>query len=541
VEVRLREIVVAAIGACARGVSLSSARRSVVRRICGLFVLCSAMALGLSQIGGLGAVIGAPEAAQASDPPTPELVFEGIGDRFPCEPGVPPDPNCKPGLTYEYDPAVGPPDTDGDVGPDHYVQVVNVAYAVFRKSDGFPIQKARATNGLWKDLPPLEDGSAHPCKTQNSGDGVVRFDRYADPPNGRWVIAQHATGGLPTLPNYFCVAVSQSGDPTGLYHQYAFQIGGNAKLGLWRDGYYVVTGPSNNRVCALERDRMLLGQSARSICRSVPGLGPSDRVLPADADGASLPPAGSPNYLLALGPVDANRNGSTLKLWKFSVNWLTGDSTISDPPLSVPVTPFTLLHTNVEVPQPESSGGLNAHQNELMNRFVYRHFPGLGRESLVVSHPVDVGNPRAGVRWYELRCVPSGSCLPAQAVPTEFQQGTFAPVDASCGSDPCWRWMSSVAMDGAGNLGIGYNVANSSTYPGVRFTGVKQGQPLAEGKIIDGTASYTGFGWGDYTSMNIDPFDDCSFWYTNQYQKDHGPNWRTTVARFKVDPSACLS
>src|SRR5262249_45624469 len=143
-------------------------------------------------------------------------------------------------------------------------------------------------------------------------------------------------------------------------------------------------------------------------------------------------------------------------------------------------------------------------------------------EALVVNH--SVGSP-SGVRWYELRN-PSST-------PTLYQQGTFAP-------DSTYRWMGSIAMDRSGNIALGYGVSSSSINPGMRFTGRVPTDTLgtmeAENTIINGTGSQLANlnRWGDYSSMSIDPVDDCTFWYTNEYLKSSGTfNWSTWIASFK--------
>jgi len=128
------------------------------------------------------------------------------------------------------------------------------------------------------------------------------------------------------------------------------------------------------------------------------------------------------------------------------------------------------------------------------------------------------------VRWYEIRD-PGG-------VPTIHQQGTFSPDSVS-------RWMGSIAMDKAGNIAVGYSVSSGSINPGIRLTGRVPTDTLgtleAEQSVIRGTGSQSGSNrWGDYSSMSVDPVDDCTFWYSNQYLKTTGSkNWSTRIYAFK--------
>ena len=157
-----------------------------------------------------------------------------------------------------------------------------------------------------------------------------------------------------------------------------------------------------------------------------------------------------------------------------------------------------------------------------MFRLAYRNFG--DHEALVVTHSVTAGSS-VGARWYEIRS-PNGT-------PTIFQQGTFAP-------DSSFRWMGSIAMDSAGDMALGYSASSSSINPAIRYTGRVPSDPLgsmeSEASIIEGTGSQTGglSRWGDYSSMAIDPSDDCTFWYTTEYLKANGSfNWSTRIGSFK--------
>jgi len=164
-----------------------------------------------------------------------------------------------------------------------------------------------------------------------------------------------------------------------------------------------------------------------------------------------------------------------------------------------------------------------------MWRLAYRNFG--THESLVTSQSVEAAPNMAGIRWYEVRD-PNGT-------PTVFQQGTYAPGVG----DGIHRWMGSIAMDNAGNMALGYSASNgTTTFPSSWYTGRLAGDPLGtmpqgEGSFINGTGSQTGSGrWGDYTSMNVDPVDDCTFWYVNEYVPvTSSVGWRLRIGAFKFD------
>ncbi len=104
--------------------------------------------------------------------------------------------------------------------------------------------------------------------------------------------------------------------------------------------------------------------------------------------------------------------------------------------------------------------------------------------------------------------------------------------------DATYRWMGSIAMDQAGDIALGYSASNSDINPGIRYTGRTPDDELGtledEKCIIAGTGSQTSSSrWGDYSSMTIDPVDDCTFWYTAEYYQTDGGNWTTRIASFQ--------
>jgi subtilisin-like proprotein convertase family protein len=405
-----------------------------------------------------------------------------------------------------------PPDTNGDVGPDHYVQVVNSAFQIFTKS-GISVFGPAEINTLWT-------GFGGTCQNSNDGDPVVLYDGISD----RWLISQFTA----TNPFGECVAVSTTGDPTGSYFRYFFQFSTTIfydypKLGVWPDAYYLTANKFNGNTfagaaaIALERSSMLQGQTARFKEFAQPDDG---ALLPSDLDGATLPPAGSPNIMASMFDL------STLRVYKFHVDWTNLANSTFGPPISLPVTAFSQLcpSTRSCVRQPGTSVGLDGLGDRLMHRLAYRN---LGdHEAVVVNHAVDVGSGRAGVRWYEIRNL--------AGTPSLFQSGTYAP-------DATSRWMGSIAMDRDGNIALGYSVSSSSVFPGIRYTGRlatdPQGTlPQGETTLIDGGGSqtHTASRWGDYAMMAIDPVDDCTFWFTTEYMPStSSAGWHTRIGSFR--------
>ena len=416
-------------------------------------------------------------------------------------------------------PDAAPPDTNGAVGATQYVQWVNESFAVFDKATGAVTYGPVPGNTLWT-------GFGGGCEQNNDGDPIAQYDKAAN----RWVMTQFSVSTTPYLQ---CVAVSQTSDATGNWYRYAFQMPNfpdYPKLGIWPDGYYISFNMfsgnffSGARVCALNRNSMLTGSTASAQCFQLSSSYAS--LLPSDVDGFTPPPSGSPNYLLNFGT-------NSLRLWKFHVDWVNPNNSTLTGPTTISVKAFyPACGGRSCIPQKGTSQKLDSLGDRLMYRLAYRNFG--DHESLVVTHSVSAvlgsttGN--TGIRWYELRN-PGGTS-------TVYQQATFAP-------DSNYRWMGSIAMDKTGDIAVGYSVSGSTTYPAIRYTGRLSTDALntlqTEATIIQGSGSQTqGLNrWGDYSSMSIDPVDDCTFWYTNQYQASNGSfNWSTRIFSFKF-PS-CL-
>ena len=421
---------------------------------------------------------------------------------------------------YGFVPNAAPPDTNGAVGATQYVQWVNESFAVFDKTTGaiaagFP----KAGNSPWV-------GFGGVCETNNDGDPIVQYDKVAN----RWILTQFSVA---TLPYTQCVAVSTTSDATGTYNRYAFSYGNTQfndypKMGVWPDGYYISFNIFNNgqtfagsKVCAYDRAKMLAGNPAATqqcfqLSSSYGGL------LPADLDGTTAPPAGSPNFVM-------NYGNNSLNLWKFHADFANAANATLTGPTSIPVAAFNAACSGggTCIPQPGTSTKLDSLADRLMYRLAYRNRGGV--ESLVVNHSVTVGNKRNGitsVRWYEVRN--------PNASPTVFQQGTLGTADG------IHRWMGSIAMDKQGNIAVGYSASSSAVSPSVRYTGRLATDALGtmqtENIIQAGGGSQTGtlHRWGDYSAMTVDPVDDCSFWYTTEYLKASGSfNWSTRIASFK--------
>ncbi len=433
--------------------------------------------------------------------PSPILNFDGIPF-----PGV----GC----------SCAPPDTNGAVGATQYVQMVNEGYQVFNKTTGASVLGPNGISTLWT-------GFTGVCEFNGNGDPVVLYDHLAN----RWLISQFAGTSVPTDE---CIAISQTSDATGAYYRYGFHLGSNffdyPHLGVWPDGYYMAMNIFNSagttflgpQAFAFDRSKMLSGLAATFVTPGITGGSTEDPFLPSDLDGSILPASGTANPFVSFPGASPN----VYKVRLFHADFVTPGNTTFTQIGAPAAAAFTEICPTTRACVPESgvTANLDAIGDRLMFRLAYRKFSD-GHEAVVGNYTVSASGV-AGVRWFELRAVTT--------VPVVFQESTYQP-------DTTWRWMGSAGMDQSGNLAVGFSASSSAINPQIRYAGRLLGDPintLAQGEthLFDGTGAQTSGlqRWGDYSSLTIDPVDDCTFWYTQEYIPSNGTfNWKTRIGNFK--------
>ena len=463
-----------------------------------------------------------------------------------------------------------PSDNSIAVGRDHIMQIVNSRTAIFTKkgrrfdTTGKVLYGPVATNNVFR-------GFGGPCEARNNGDAVARYDQLAD----RWLIVmplfsrnrpgprQGIAGAAARLveppppepvdttrappraaaapapqtpstdPYAMCYAISVGTDPFGPYYRYEFTrplFPDYPRPAVWPDGYYVPTSTGDDVIqkhaCVVERERMLKGEPAREQCIVIDGV---NFLNNADLDGLQLPPPGSPNIMLAAGGTQlrGQYGDDGIYAWRFHVDWTDTTKTRVDGPVKIGVAPYQYLcggQLTSCVPQPGTDRRLDAQGDKIMARVVYRRFG--NRESIVAVHSVNTTAGGGGVRWYELR-------LDSARKLVLHQQGTYAP-------DSAYRWMASPAMDGRGNIGIGYSFGGTPHFAGQRFAARADGDPLGvltlrETVLVEGEASQTNtLRWEDYSQTAVDPSDDCTIWYVGDYLKRGATSYSTRIGAFRL-------
>jgi hypothetical protein len=432
--------------------------------------------------------------------------------------------------------------------------MINLVLGVFSKT-GTKLLGPVKIGDLWAGFPITE------C-TDPSGDPVVLYDQMAD----RWILTQFTTKGIdfpdePLNPFYNCIAVSTSGDPTGSYFRYAFTTGFNfpdyPKYGIWRDSYLITTREFGILdpeiygvgIYGLERNKMLVGDpTARAASvvleqHQVPINLFGDGLLPADIDGSTKPKNDVPAPIIGTqdegGPYGATFDA--INVWEFDVKWNSQPTASVRLATQLPTAAFDSIFPCGPVsdrdclPQPGITDRTQfldfLNRERPLHRLAYRAFG--SHESIMANQSVEALPGQAGVRWYEIQR--------SNGTYSIAQQGTYAP------NDGVHRWMGSIAMDHSGNAALGYSVVNATTvFPGIRYTTRLAGDPAgqmtsAEATVINGTGVQrtANSRWGDYTTMSIDPVDDCTFWYANEYytlagQLSSTAGWQTRIASFRL-------
>jgi hypothetical protein len=474
-----------------------------------------------------------------------------------------------------------PSDNSLAVGPDHVVQIVNTRMAVFTKA-GKALYGPVPTNNVFR-------GFGGTCEERNNGDAVVRYDQIAN----RWLIvmpifsraatrpdqpaewtddgrAHLSPSGRPNQPGpavtlyqpsqaempppsaaaqrampatqgdgpyAMCYAISATADPLGAYYRYEFLrplFPDYPRPAIWRDGYYVPTSTSDDPIsdtittqkhaCVVDREAMVHGKPATEQCVVLNNVGFLNN---ADVDGRTLPPSGAPNVMMATGGTQLKKilEANTVDSWQFHVNWKDPSRTRVTGPQHIDVSPYHYLCggqlTNC-VPQPGIAQRLDAQGDKIMARLVYRRIG--TRETIVATHSIDTSSA-GGIRWYEFLIDPTRRV-------TLAQQGTFAP-------DAHFRWLPSPAIDGRGNIGIGYSFGGADAFAGQRFAARLRDDPpgqltLKEAVLVDGEASQNAIRWEDYTQSAVDPGDDCTMWYVGDYLKKGSATYSTRIGAFRL-------
>ena len=445
-----------------------------------------------------------------------------------------------------------PPDTNGDVGIDHYIQYINTDWAIYEKTTGNRIGNVEEGNTFWA-------GFGGPCETNNAGDPIVLFDKVANV----WVFSQFISASNPNGSQ--CFAISDGPDMTDpgvTFSRYQFDFVGAFNdyphIGIWldeggqRNGYYFVTHdfdfgtnpPSflGASFSVVERDAMLAGDPAEFVrFQNVGAAGAAAfGALPAHLESEVLPAGDTcAPFVHTRADLDA------YLLWNLCVDWDdTNNSTLSAATIVSSGSPYGAGVNNSPQPAPAPAGSeLDSFAGRTMYRASARAYPsasGLPID-MVINHTADAGDGVSGVKWVNFAMnyppvAPGGS--PADSFEVNIRdEGLYSPDDS-------YRWMGAISIDQNRNIGLGYSVSSDSVFPSVRYTGKTAADP--SGQMRDEQSCVIGSGvqtfvdgsgraarWGDYSSMSVDPVDQCTFWLTVEYIATTGQaDWENRICSF---------
>ncbi|CAN5350325.1 hypothetical protein BH20ACI1_BH20ACI1_17780 [soil metagenome] len=429
---------------------------------------------------------------------------------------------------------IAPPDPNGDVGLNHYIQSVNALTRIFDKNGNLltpPFKLSSVFSAL---------GTT--CSRRDDGDPITLYDALTD----RWMLSQYCNNAPPFRQ---LIAVSITDDPTGAYYLYEFampniKLNDYPKLSVWTDAFYMSTDEfigseyAGTGVFAFDKKKMFLGDKTAGYIYfdlASPSTIRLGGMMPADFDGLNPPQKNAPNIFVGYAANEYGDETDALRLFNFHADFANPQNSTfterAESPIAVASFDPTSPNGREDVDQPAPGNKLDSQSDRLMYRAAYRNFG--THESLVLNQTVRISqleqNYRAGVRVYELQNAGAGFAIHEQA---------------TIGKNTENRWMGSAAQDFQGNLAVSYSFSSELKVPSILYSGKLANDPngvfRAEETLINGSGVQTGFGsrWGDYTAMNIDPTDDCTFWMTNEYytkesQTENPFGWLTRIGKFK--------
>ena len=428
---------------------------------------------------------------------------------------------------------VTPPDTDGDVSSDavdRYMQMINIVTEVFDKSGTSLGGGAFPSSAFWAGFGGL-------CETNDNGDPIVLYDET----NDRWLVSQFAFASTSTPPWLQCIAVSQTSDPLGAYNRYAYDFASFGfndypKFGFTTNAITMMANLFNpffvgTFLGVADKNCMYAGNPSCVLVGA--NLGSNEfGFVAGDLDDA----AGMAGFVPALFATAMTANG-LFDIWEIDPNFANPPATTITRIERVPIATFDsdLCTATRERCVPHSGPGANLEtlSGRLMHRLAIKDFG--THLSMVAAHTVDVdGAPpgvtgRTGIRWYELRSTDGGASW------SLHQEGTHGP------ADNLWRWMPSIAINDAGDIGIGFMVSDDLLAPAIYVTGqtaAQSGSGVFDADEAVCRAGQAGSDWagraGDYSATNVDP-DRDTFWHTNEFGRvSTSRGWGTAVCEFEL-------
>ncbi|MCA9954988.1 MAG: hypothetical protein KC434_09730, partial [Anaerolineales bacterium] len=371
-----------------------------------------------------------------------------------------------------------PPDPELAVGPNHIIAVVNVAFEIYDKSGNSLVGPTTFASFM---------SSNANCT------GVFDPNALYDEREDRFILGIDADG------TDYCIAVSQTGNPTGSWNIYSFTTGSASlffdypHVGVGNDAIYMggnmfSSGFLDSRVWAFDKTAMYNGLGAGSVMKNLGGNDDTPQPLNLHGWNQGTWPTSGPHYIFT----ETGYDGANHTIWAwndpFGANTLTAVGTVD-------LNAATGVVSGFPLDTPQQTGGTLQGNDWRPQDFEYRN--GYAWTSMAIAC-----NPGGGsvncVRW------------------AQIDLSTMTVADAGVyGSNGEYRTFPDLAVNACNDMAIGYTKSSSSMFPGVFATGRLStdtaGTLQAETLLKAGEISYTSFEtsaprrWGDYTEMTIAP------------------------------------
>ena len=415
----------------------------------------------------------------------------------------------------ELEANVGVPDVNGDVGRNHYVQVVNSTTIRIYDKEGNLVSAPFSANTIWSQI-----------GLTSFSDPVIHYDDAAE----RWFLTDLA--GF----NRILYAVSDTDDPLGSWKAWSFMTPGFAdypKYGITPTAYVCTINEGNGvfPIYLFNRIQILQGEESIDVQRvEIPNLeGVFPTLTPLDQDGFSSF-ENDPvirTFRMKDDDISPGVTEDGLEIWTTNIDWNNPASTSSSV-FDLKTAPFNVDICGLGGPNNEcitqpNGQNLDVIGTIIMNKIVYRQLG--SAESVVLAFSTTAQTGVAGIRWMELRRTSEADDW------SVYQEGTLAPQDGVS------RWMPSISINNRGDIAMIYAVSSDEKHPSLRFTGRSSGDPLGmmtipENEIATGAGSLNTNRFGDYFCMTADGYSG-KFYMTGEYV-DASNEWSTKVAAILI-------
>jgi len=405
-----------------------------------------------------------------------------------------------------------PPDTMGAVGPDHFVEAINSSVAVYDKATGTRLSHVSLNSFFTVTVGP----TTYP--RNGSFDPRICFDRRS----GRYLACVLERGAVSGTQNGVILAVSRTGDATGVWDKYFLDVGDPASggttfftdydtLGTDDNGVYLgvrifpSTGGSTAKIIATPKAPLLAGAPSLGTVTQFSGI--TDMFsTPQPALNFDATASGGPAFFVASSAFVLADVFYRSLTWSGGVPTLSALSTLATPAFAAPI----------NAPASGSGTPINVGDMRLQMAIVRNGALWTARTIGCNSAGTDAGADRDGCEWFQLRI--TGASLSID---------THGRVFDTAAATPRSYFYPSIVVSGQGHAAMGFSGVASTEFVGAYATGRLRtdtaGTMYPPALLKSGDATYTRLDssgrnrWGDYSYTSLDPRDDMTIWTIQEY------------------------